>query len=104
MLTILAGVARRPGKNRTAGLGGFGATGEALRRVLRKPARSAIACGVSAETLPHAAAGALVTTQLKERPGNELQVYGSGLLAHTLIDHDLIDECRLLLLRHGLRA
>jgi dihydrofolate reductase len=33
--------------------------------------------------------------ELRERPGRELQIHGSGALARTLLDHGMLDELRL---------
>lgn len=40
--------------------------------------------------------------ELKERPGGELQVHGSGGLILSLLEHDLIDEMALLTVPAGL--
>jgi dihydrofolate reductase len=34
--------------------------------------------------------------KLKQRPGGEILIYGSCSLVHTLMEHDLIDEYRLM--------
>ena len=45
-------------------------------------------------TLLEATSGAVA--QLKQGDGGPILVAGSGTLAHTLIEHDLVDECRLM--------
>src|SRR5262245_9065278 len=40
--------------------------------------------------------------KLKQQPGQDILIYGSGELVHTLIQHDLINEYRLLVYPVGL--
>jgi dihydrofolate reductase len=35
-------------------------------------------------------------SKLKQQPGQDILIYGSGELVHTLMQHDLIDEYRLM--------
>jgi dihydrofolate reductase len=35
--------------------------------------------------------------RLKQQPGDDILVYGSGELLHTLLQHDLVDELRLMI-------
>jgi dihydrofolate reductase len=39
---------------------------------------------------------ALQVGRLKQQPGQDILIFGSGVLAHTLIQHDLIDQYQLL--------
>jgi dihydrofolate reductase len=37
-------------------------------------------------------------SRLKEQPGKDILIFGSGVLVSTLMEHDLIDEYRLMVL------